>query len=136
LISQIRELQKKSAGAEGRCQDAEAARDTAVKAKEDSDSRLRAQQVELEQLRSTYESLRQALNSLTLKAQSLEGSLSITQEEYKKVAREAKGMFPGFVRLPPVEFQGIDALLLCDLAFFSFEGARRRGVHEPQAHSR
>jgi hypothetical protein len=53
-------------------------RDAAVKAKEDSDSWLRAQQVEMEQLCSTYESLRQALNSLTQKAQSLESSLSIT----------------------------------------------------------
>jgi chromosome segregation ATPase len=118
LISQIRELQKKSAGAESRCQDAETARDAAVKAKEDSDSRLRTLQVELEQLRSTYESLRQALNSLTQKAKSLEGSLSISQEEYKKVAREAKGVFRNFARLPPIEFQGVDALLLCDLAFF------------------
>jgi chromosome segregation ATPase len=78
LISQVMELQKKSVGAESRCQDAETARDATVKAKEDFDSRLRALHAEMDQLRSTYKSLRQAINSLTQKAQSLESSLNIT----------------------------------------------------------
>jgi predicted nucleic acid-binding Zn-ribbon protein len=71
LISQVTELQKKSAGAESRRQDVESARDAAVKAKEDSDSRYQALQIEMEQLHNTYESSRQAITALTQRTQAL-----------------------------------------------------------------